>query len=127
MLETVIAIENLSKRYLLGRQARQGSRSPTLRDVIVREARGLPGNYFITIALHESVGRVFDCRDAVLQCSIEDAGTIFSKYHQDGHITGVVMRCRSYGLAPRQFLPKEQQTEDSNRPSLCVTRLKEHS
>jgi homopolymeric O-antigen transport system ATP-binding protein len=40
MPETVIAIENLSKRYLVGHQAMQGEGRPTLRDVIAREARG---------------------------------------------------------------------------------------
>jgi lipopolysaccharide transport system ATP-binding protein len=50
-----------------------------------------PGNYFVTVALHESAGRVFDCHDAVLNVSIEDTGTVFTKYHQDNHIVGVVI------------------------------------
>jgi lipopolysaccharide transport system ATP-binding protein len=38
MADTVIAIENLSKRYFVGHQAAE--QSPTLREVITREARG---------------------------------------------------------------------------------------
>jgi lipopolysaccharide transport system ATP-binding protein len=39
MPDTVITIENLSKRYLVGHRAVQRERYATLRDVIVREAR----------------------------------------------------------------------------------------
>ena len=39
MSETVIAVENLSKRYLVGHQAAQREQYTALRDVIVREAR----------------------------------------------------------------------------------------
>jgi lipopolysaccharide transport system ATP-binding protein len=50
-----------------------------------------PGNYYISVALHESGGVVFDHQDAVLQISVEDTGTIFTKYHQDNHVIGVVI------------------------------------
>jgi lipopolysaccharide transport system ATP-binding protein len=59
-----------------------------------------PGNYFITIGLLEPAGPVFDDRDAVLRVSIEDTGTIFSKYHSDSHITGVVMMPLVWTCAP---------------------------
>ena len=39
MSDTVITIENLSKRYLVGHQAARRDRNATLRDVIAREAR----------------------------------------------------------------------------------------
>ena len=39
MSDTVIAVENLSKRYLVGHQFAPRQRSTTLRDVITREAR----------------------------------------------------------------------------------------
>src|SRR3977135_2211309 len=40
MADAVITIENLSKRYLVGHQASRRTRHSTLRDTIVREARG---------------------------------------------------------------------------------------
>jgi ABC-type polysaccharide/polyol phosphate transport system ATPase subunit len=40
MSEIAISIENLSKRYLVGHQARPSGESSTLRDMIVREAQG---------------------------------------------------------------------------------------
>src|SRR5258705_5363703 len=40
MSDAAITIENLSKRYLVGHQAAQRDRHSTLRDTIVREARG---------------------------------------------------------------------------------------
>jgi lipopolysaccharide transport system ATP-binding protein len=40
MPDIVIAVENLSKRYLIGHQIPHGDRWSTLRDVIAREARG---------------------------------------------------------------------------------------
>lgn len=40
MSDVVITVENLSKRYLVGHQVAQHERYPTLRDAIVREARG---------------------------------------------------------------------------------------
>jgi len=40
MSDAAITIENLSKRYLVGHQAVQRDRHSTLRDTIVREARG---------------------------------------------------------------------------------------
>jgi lipopolysaccharide transport system ATP-binding protein len=40
MPDTVITVEKLSKRYLVGHQAAQRGRRPTLRDAIVREVRG---------------------------------------------------------------------------------------
>jgi lipopolysaccharide transport system ATP-binding protein len=52
----------------------------------------MPGNYLITIALLESARRVFDAHEGVLHISIEDTGTIFSKYNQTNHILGVVIR-----------------------------------
>ena len=39
MSDTVISVENLSKRYLVGHQSRAAEARRTLRDVIVREAR----------------------------------------------------------------------------------------
>jgi lipopolysaccharide transport system ATP-binding protein len=39
MSDTVISVENISKRYLVGHQSRNRSRHTTLRDVIVRGAR----------------------------------------------------------------------------------------
>ena len=39
MTETVISVENLSKRYLVGHQAARNEKYIALRDVIVREAR----------------------------------------------------------------------------------------
>ena len=39
MSDTVISVENLSKRYLWATSPRSGSAMPTLRDVIAREAR----------------------------------------------------------------------------------------
>jgi lipopolysaccharide transport system ATP-binding protein len=39
MSETIIAVENLSKRYLVGHRTAQGERYTALRDVIVRETR----------------------------------------------------------------------------------------
>src|SRR5437762_1357148 len=38
MSDTVIIVENLSKRYLVGHQADQRERYTTLRDIVVREA-----------------------------------------------------------------------------------------
>jgi lipopolysaccharide transport system ATP-binding protein len=40
MSDTVIRVENLSKRYLVGHQVTQRERFPTFRDAIVRTARG---------------------------------------------------------------------------------------
>jgi lipopolysaccharide transport system ATP-binding protein len=51
-----------------------------------------PGSYFITIALHESAGRIFDRQDATLKITVEDTGTIFTKYHQDNHLIGAVIK-----------------------------------
>jgi lipopolysaccharide transport system ATP-binding protein len=59
-----------------------------------------PGDYFITIALHKSVGRVFDSHDAVLRVSVEDTGTVLTKYHLDSYITGVVMMPLVWTCAP---------------------------
>src|SRR6202000_18320 len=39
MSDTVIRVENLSKRYLIGHQAAQRERVPTLRDALVDTAR----------------------------------------------------------------------------------------
>ena len=44
MSDIVITVEKLSKRYLVGHQAAQRERFPTLRDAIVREARGFGRN-----------------------------------------------------------------------------------
>src|SRR5205814_10280454 len=41
MSDTVIRVENLSKRYLVGHQSDRRERYTALRDVISREARGL--------------------------------------------------------------------------------------
>jgi lipopolysaccharide transport system ATP-binding protein len=51
----------------------------------------MPGDYLINIALHESVGQLFDVHEAVFQITIEDTGTVFTKYNHN-HIMGVVMR-----------------------------------
>jgi lipopolysaccharide transport system ATP-binding protein len=51
----------------------------------------MPGDYLINIALHESVGQLFDVHEGLFQISIEDTGTIFTKYNHN-HIIGVVMR-----------------------------------
>lgn len=44
MNDTVITVENLSKRYFVGHQAAQREHTSTLRDVIVREARNFVRN-----------------------------------------------------------------------------------
>src|SRR5258707_14699109 len=41
MSETIITVENLSKKYLIGHRAAQRERYTALRDVIVRETRNL--------------------------------------------------------------------------------------
>jgi lipopolysaccharide transport system ATP-binding protein len=51
----------------------------------------MPGDYLITIALHESLGQVFDVHEGIFQISIEDTGTIFTKYNHN-HMIGVVIR-----------------------------------
>jgi lipopolysaccharide transport system ATP-binding protein len=51
----------------------------------------IPGDYLITIALLESAGPTFDVYEGVLQISIEDTGTVFTKFNQN-HLVGVVMR-----------------------------------
>ena len=38
MAETIIAVENLSKSYLVGHRTGRGKRYTALRDVLVREA-----------------------------------------------------------------------------------------
>jgi lipopolysaccharide transport system ATP-binding protein len=51
----------------------------------------MPGDYLITIALHESVGKLFDVHEGIFRISIADTGTIFTKYNHN-HLIGVVMR-----------------------------------
>lgn len=57
----------------------------------------MPGNYLISIALHEAVGEVFDFHEGVLQVTIEDSGTIFTKYNHN-HLIGVVIHPLSWNL-----------------------------
>ena len=59
-----------------------------------------PGNYIINVALHESAGRIFDHHDAVLKISIEDTGTIFTKYHQDSRTIGPIIMPLAWTCAP---------------------------
>jgi lipopolysaccharide transport system ATP-binding protein len=59
-----------------------------------------PGSYFISVALHEPAGRMFDRQDAAVKVSIEDTGTIFTKYHQDNHTIGPVIRPLAWTCAP---------------------------
>ena len=51
----------------------------------------MPGSYLITIALYDATGQLFDWYEEVLQVSIEDSGTIFTKYNQN-QLVGLVMR-----------------------------------
>jgi lipopolysaccharide transport system ATP-binding protein len=57
----------------------------------------MPGSYLISIALFEPVpsGSIFDNHQAVLQVSIEDTGTIFTRYNHN-HLIGVVMKRLSW-------------------------------
>jgi lipopolysaccharide transport system ATP-binding protein len=58
----------------------------------------MPGYYLITIALHESVGQIFDAHEGVFRISIEDTGTIFTKYSHN-HLIGVVMKTLVWSCA----------------------------
>ena len=51
----------------------------------------MPGDYFVNIAAHESVGELFDLQERALAFSIEDTGTIFAKYGNYSEI-GVVLQ-----------------------------------
>jgi lipopolysaccharide transport system ATP-binding protein len=55
MPNTVIRIENLSKRYLVGHRLQHTSGRPTLRDVIAREARNFVGKAVDVIRGHQIV------------------------------------------------------------------------
>jgi lipopolysaccharide transport system ATP-binding protein len=59
----------------------------------------MPGNYLINIALHESFVRIFDLRGAVFRVSIEDTGTIFTKFNSN-HFFGVVMKPLVWSCVP---------------------------
>jgi lipopolysaccharide transport system ATP-binding protein len=59
----------------------------------------MPGDYLINIALHESVGQLFDLHEGIFRISIEDTGTIFTKYNHN-HMIGVVMRPLVWTRAP---------------------------
>ena len=78
-------------------QAQQGVRKAT---ATIPGNFLFPGKYYISIALLESAGPVFDLQDAILQISIEDTGTIFTKYHQDNHIIGAVIMPLAWTCAP---------------------------
>src|ERR1700730_285613 len=59
-------------------QAQQGVRRAT---ATVPGNFLMPGSYLITIALYDATGQLFDWYEEVLQVSIEDSGTIFTKYN----------------------------------------------
>jgi lipopolysaccharide transport system ATP-binding protein len=59
----------------------------------------MPGSYLINIALHESCVRIFDLREAVFRVSIEDTGTIFTKFNLN-HLFGVVMKPLVWSCVP---------------------------
>jgi homopolymeric O-antigen transport system ATP-binding protein len=59
----------------------------------------MPGDYIISISLHEPAGQLFDSHEGVFQITIEDTGTIFTKYNQN-HLMGVVMRPLVWTCAP---------------------------
>jgi lipopolysaccharide transport system ATP-binding protein len=59
----------------------------------------MPGTYIITVALLESGGPVFDAHEGVLGVSIEDTGTVFTKYYLNHHV-GVVIRPLTWTCTP---------------------------
>jgi lipopolysaccharide transport system ATP-binding protein len=59
----------------------------------------MPGNYLINIVLHESLVRIFDLREVVFRVSIEDTGTIFTKFNLN-HLVGVVMKPLVWSCVP---------------------------
>jgi lipopolysaccharide transport system ATP-binding protein len=51
----------------------------------------MPGTFLITIAVYEPQGQLYDVHDAVFRITIEDTGTIFSKYKMN-HLIGVITK-----------------------------------
>jgi lipopolysaccharide transport system ATP-binding protein len=80
---------------LLG-EAQLGARKAT---VTIPGMFLMPGNYLINIALHESLRRIFDLREVVFRVSIEDTGTIFTKFNFN-HFFGVVMKPLVWSCVP---------------------------
>ena len=57
MSETIITVENLSKRYLVGHRHRARERYTALRDVIAREARNFTRKQLTSFRATDRPGR----------------------------------------------------------------------